>query len=368
MLSTEPKLISILRQRLRKSGSKLEFDVDKITDSMLETVVKYLPETKGTYKVTKPNTHLADVSIIERDEQSIHLELEILNDDGIQFHREYSNKKRKHYSYTTGPDYYYWNLVHIEDENQQYMFDKNELMIGIVRKTSEYEYQIYLNGEIEMKCYQNNVHTLDKLHASAKFDSSLVRTHMSKIARFDYVQPIGEHSFETGPIMHYKYIPDFTNKKVINAILQLKPKNDCEYIIYYVDYPEFVVREINNNDAADLLMREVMFGDNKIIAEEIFQKNAQSPSYIKKITEKGCEISTYICQHNLIYQHYNLDKLNKLCSIRVKPLGEIVGPEYDIQIVDYNNIKVHIVRGEVYADDIAYAFGGPLPYKFEYLV
>lgn len=347
----EPKNLSIIRERLRKSGSTLVFEMDKITEDILISVVKYLPEQKGTYKVRYIN---AETQIDDSESG-----LKIIVTDSMMT-AEISSENRIDKLKMVGGDIYYSYTAGAT--SGLYKCDDAGL-ITQYKETVDKSYEFEIDKEKETKFVCHKFESLENAMANMYVAmGTLTRGfNIRDQKRINYTIPTGD----TGVIMYVGTVIDYTNPTVINAILQVKPEDNYIYLISYTLSTLNMFRASLSEDNWPM----ISFRNNKIVFEEYFTKD-----YIySKIMDKQCGIA-WLTKANfdvgeyIIYTNKNkkvkvfvFNNMDKLCLIQ--SFGD---SRYDVYIGE--KITVMLESGDVDPDDIKVAFGKPMPeYKFEYL-
>lgn len=337
----EPKNLSIIRERLRKSGSTLVFGMRKITDEVLEAVVKYLPEVTGKYEVRLLGTGNRIVGIYDSDKA---FELWI---EGGEIIRIQEDKFCK-YQISDDMDEY---VVNRDEGVIRMRCARNDINIKEYKFTGKkYSYKTSVSGRDKFTCYDFSAFALGVSRFDRDATSFKIGMRNEVLSKFKYSPPL--FPYATGTILYYKYNVNFTDKVIVNACLQIKPKNDCKYDFHFS--PMLRITEIRGT----ITLGQIWFENNKITHEE----SNVAQFYSKTIIENGyitCNL------YDNTYHNYKFDKANKLLSILVR--GD---NSYDINIINNNEIKICQRAGNIRAEDVAIAFGksSPPQYKFEYLV
>lgn len=349
-MSAEPENISIIRERLHKSGSTLEFKMDKVTNDVLRAVVKFLPETKGAY-VVKFYMHAITIA---NEEDKFQLNIDINRNKLLALNEACFSKKPS----VNG------NVTYYSDTSggyaKDYICDMNGKILQYDRSHSYMGFMFHIRSPGIRQFEHNGDNTLDEALSKFKKGIQMVDagTHIDTKMIFSYKEPqpmAGQTIFDTGKIMKFRDNVDFTRADIVNAILQIKPKDGCEYSIPSTMLCILVREHMLANGE---VVRDCKFLNNKIVLEE-FSTDSGLYMYGKKIIDIG-----YILikrEKNNVY-NYSFDKLDKLLLIEKTNC-------YSIQISDSNiTIKLVDKDKQVDAGDLAYMCGMSLPkYKFEYL-
>ena len=333
----EPKSVSIIRERLRKSGSILVFKVkNNITYNVLDSVVKYLPETKGNYEIEDFGFEYNTIAIKNVDTGLL---LWIKKDNLILIEEGKKSMYVNDY-YTDASLIDYRN--YINGFRQTYKVC-DDIIIEFTTTSDDYSFKIESSGETVLKC-----HNKDKLDEAYKHLMSKLNdmnhTKINDEMGFNYSPPT---NFETGTVMYTRNTlftgdVDFKNKDIINAILQMKVDKESTYSCFPPGSNDnYNVRlAISKNDGKRV---ECVFQDNKIIKEYVFSGSSLDTYYYKTIM-RGVKtpyvITNVICGKS---KEYLFDSEHKLYSISL-----MTPVRYVITVIKANEFTIDFVK---YADE-----------------
>lgn len=360
----EPQNLAIIRERLRKSSSTLVFEMDRVTDVELEIVAKYLSEQAGAYKVTN---NFREIIITAGDSFQLVIDRRT---QSISFGKGVTGTKSKNFLHDC------WDFKQVGFE-PTYHCDNDGYITGVLHQEPAFTCSLFSSGRKSVTFHTDNLEAgLDEAHECMKKYAKMIKEkqHIDSKVQVNYISP---NNFDVGQQMcvsHRNGYIDFTNKDMVNALLQLKPKKGDVYYIGEIKKD----MELHTLDTIELgcskynfLSNEFCspcahysFKNNKIVAETMAESNDFCKGKVFKLNHYYIVVVNGTSRKE--YQFNKADgKLICISSV-TRQDWKI---KYSIQIVDANNIIISgPYKESVDISDIETAFGKPLPeYKFEYL-
>jgi hypothetical protein len=190
--------------------------------------------------------------------------------------------------------------------------------------------------------------------------------------------------FDVGKIMYFNmkvgYI-DYTDMAQINAILQVQPREGYVYdwqhaasrcLIYHNADDKFVSKKHSptggcpwfDADGPDNIVHRLIFENNIVVKEYIYRLERKWFSYHKSYSQKN------IIMYNNTGSPTNIPVKAFIYSTTGVLEKIVCYDKYKIILSSPISIDIKLMdpSATVDVEDIGIAFGGPLPYKFEYLV
>lgn len=341
--SYEPESISIIRAKLRKSGSSLYIADPAVKLEMLDAIAEHLPNIRGVYSVVYDDFSYGSFkisdSIIIR---SMHVTI-IIKDGILRYIDEPKFNRQKQFDSDGNLTHIYSGIV----VRCLYSFDKSALK------------SLSVNGDFIIEQDGVDVLNITIVNAVQTLSSSL-HTYITDFKKyhgdttlFDSLFDYKKTSLDNCDKM-FAYC-DYTSPWNINATLMIDLDKNNKYVIRPIDYAVNVIEFLPSGDkkARSLLCTKI----GTVIAEAVYH----GPYSYEKNKEDVNRINI-ACEQ---------DWHHPFKAILYNPAGEqtvFKHEYYFIKTNKTNEVTVYMHKdADVDPIDIDFAFAAELPVKFKYV-
>lgn len=344
----EPTLIAIIRAKLQKTGSKLQFKPPLLTKNILETVAEYLPTRQGVYTVCSGNYKCGSVDILDAIKiSSSYLTVVIQNKQLRYISEQPRGLSVSKFISSDG------NHIEINYGRHKFILRNNKLC----KIKFDFNTFVFIIEHDATDGINIAIEKMDNLDTFAKeLPACIAEFKRDNNTWIDNLFCYKKITLENYSTMRLKRVYNYLSASFVNAMLTVKPDVCNKYLILSHEIHKIVVVESDNKGVVRSMAfdanGETCLAESVISGSYAYERHKDSNMnmiYVRedKDWERRIKTITYYCTGNKdISKHgyYNI----------------IVNKGGEVAITMYQDVDVD-------ACDIKLAFEDELPVTFKYV-